>query len=963
MYIITKENLTNFLTQFQKIFNPILLGLFLFPPYILCGQFQKIETTPPNLKWHYKKSENFKVLFPKNLDSIANYTINYLENNIKNIKISPDFKIRKSPIILHNYNSISNGFVTSAPRRSELFITATPESSHFLHNNNWVDLLSTHEYRHLVQKEIAFRKPFNKIVYVLFGELAFSSVSRATMPLWYWEGDAVDIETRNSTFGRGRIPYFNLISRNNLMGGKKIKLNTQLLGSFKTKTPNIYESGYLMVKYLKDTFGIETFNKIVNKAQSQSMLPLSFSRALKKETNLNFKSLYLKSLNTLTVASTKTTNEPINKRKKNNYTSYLYPKDIGDGSIVFLQQGLGSFQYFGKINKDGSTSNVFMPGLINDHGRISSTKNKLVWLEFDKDPRWDKRVYSIIKILDIKEKKIISKSKKTYFSSVDISKDGEKLVALSNNPNGTQSLVFLNVEGCIKTNEINLKNGVYSNIRFSEKNTLIGIKNNNGIKHLFIYSINENKFDAFFKTNQNIGQPTQYGNLIAFNSDVDGVDEIILYNIKSKKTFMLKGGVLGNYYPSFSVDGEFLLFNSMTPKGFNVFKLKIKENIKEIKFSSFCVSCPVVDFKTKEKDKASFQYESKKLEKPFTLIRPITWGINNFSSSSKGLDDMSFGVTSQDVFGSLQFNGGYKYNFRDKKGEKFFGLSYQGLYPIFDFNLALKNETSQISNNDNLYDVFWKEKDMTFGIRIPLSFTNSKYFTNFLTSIEYSNSKVYDFIAPTFNGTVNIIKDFMGHYDIFVYYSRLHKKTKRQVSSPWGQAILFESKKTISSSDFSGRYFRSDIYLDFPGINTTHSLRTKFRYENQDNNDYMFHEKINFIHGYQNDGVFKNFYGWGVEYELPIVYPDISVGPLINIQRIRYTSFINGGQIKGKKNTFPYISFKENPISFGGEITFDINLFRQSALFDLGLRWSYITNTLNGKNNLVFELMLGSIGL
>ena len=90
----------NFLTQFQKIFNPILLGLFLFSPYVLYGQFQKTETTPPNLKWHYKKSENFKVIFPKNLDSIANYTINYLENNINNIKTKPDFKIRKSKIIL-----------------------------------------------------------------------------------------------------------------------------------------------------------------------------------------------------------------------------------------------------------------------------------------------------------------------------------------------------------------------------------------------------------------------------------------------------------------------------------------------------------------------------------------------------------------------------------------------------------------------------------------------------------------------------------------------------------------------------------------------------------------------------------------------------------------------------------------------------------------------------------------------
>ena len=225
---------------------------------------------------------------------------------------------------------------------------------------------------------------------------------------------------------------------------------------------------------------------------------------------------------------------------------------------------------------------------------------------------------------------------------------------------------------------------VFTLIFVSQKKTqLIGIKNNNGIKHLFIYSINDNVFETLFKTNQNIGQPTKRGNLIAFNSDVDGVDEIILYNIKSKKTFMLKKSLLGNYYPSFSIDGDFILFNSMTPKGFDVFKLKIKENIEEINFSIFCTSCPIVGFKTKEKDKASFQYESKKLEKPFTLIRPITWGINNFSSSSKGLDDMSFGVTSQDIFGSLQFNGGYKYNFRDKKGEKLFWIKLSRFVSYF----------------------------------------------------------------------------------------------------------------------------------------------------------------------------------------------------------------------------------------------------------------------------------------
>jgi len=46
------------------------------------SQFSKSETAPPGIRWQYKKSENFKVFFPKELDSIANYTISFLENNI-----------------------------------------------------------------------------------------------------------------------------------------------------------------------------------------------------------------------------------------------------------------------------------------------------------------------------------------------------------------------------------------------------------------------------------------------------------------------------------------------------------------------------------------------------------------------------------------------------------------------------------------------------------------------------------------------------------------------------------------------------------------------------------------------------------------------------------------------------------------------------------------------------------------
>ena len=120
----------------------------------------------------------------------------------------------------------------------------------FSNNNNWVNLLSDHEYRHLVQREVGYTSFFNRAVHYLFGQGVSSLLTRSSMPNWYWEGDAVDIETRVGDFGRGRIPKFNLITRMNKQSGVKLKYNRQTLGSFKYKTPNEYEVGYLMVNSL-----------------------------------------------------------------------------------------------------------------------------------------------------------------------------------------------------------------------------------------------------------------------------------------------------------------------------------------------------------------------------------------------------------------------------------------------------------------------------------------------------------------------------------------------------------------------------------------------------------------------------------------------------------------------------------------------------------------------------------------
>ena len=124
--------------------------------------------------------------------------------------------------------------------------------------------------------------------------------------------------------------------------------------------------------------------------------------------------------------------------------------------------------------------------------------------------------------------------------------------------------------------------------------------------------------------------------------------------------------------------------------------------------------------------------------------------------------------------------------------------------------------------------------------------------------------------------------------------------------------------------------------------------------------DYLFRNNINFISGYDNNYRFTNFFGWGFEYELPLFYPDFSIGPIAYIQRIRGTGFINGGTIEGNLNNGG-TTFTESPKSAGVGITLDLNLFRQTFMFDLGVKYSYVFGISDFEKGPSIEITLGSI--
>ncbi|HAO50274.1 MAG TPA: hypothetical protein DCR35_13840, partial [Runella sp.] len=114
-------------------------------------------------------------------------------------------------IVLQTQTVNPNGYVALAPFRSEFFCTP-PASNLLLGSQNWLDVLSVHEYRHVLQT-LNSRRGITKLGSILQGQGLWAVMSALSIPNWYSEGDAVIAETALSKNGRGRTSFFTLEQR------------------------------------------------------------------------------------------------------------------------------------------------------------------------------------------------------------------------------------------------------------------------------------------------------------------------------------------------------------------------------------------------------------------------------------------------------------------------------------------------------------------------------------------------------------------------------------------------------------------------------------------------------------------------------------------------------------------------------------------------------------------------------
>ncbi len=918
---------------------------------------QELSTNPTSVKWSKMKTDHFRFIFPKGMDSIANRTINVMEANYLPVSNSLNKPPRPISIIFQNQNTVSNGFVTYTPRRSEFFITP-PQDYTLLGTYNWLDQLATHEFRHVVQFEKSLTG-LTKILYPFIGNYGLSGLTNIVVPSWFWEGDAVGIETAFSTSGRGAIPNFSMLMRSQLIDYDKPFSFSKANGrSYKNNIPNHYVLGYNITSYMKDKYGFDIWDKILESTYKFPFYPFSFSNNIKKVTGKSIDQVYKIVYSDLKKQVSGQIENKIlydknylNYSKSKYYTNYEYPQILSEGKVLALKSGLSHIAQFVILDEKLGEKKVFEIGALNDGLTLSVSNNKVVWAEFMPDPRWTMRNFSNIKTLDLETGKVQQLTKKARLAAPSISPDGRQIVAVNTSESGKYSLQMMNAESGMVFNEFDNKENVfYQHPSWSnDGKSIVVVALLNNKKTMQQIDIETGRvINLLPYSNNNYAHPILKDSLLLYNNAQNGIDNIYLLNLNNGKTYAFTNAKFGAFNGVFSENSKEIIFTDFTSLGHRVAKIPFEvSNLIEMNSDE---SKTVKHFGNWMLDEANKKFSNSIINHKIKSTKYSKWNIFNLSSwgfvaSSTG-NSLALGIDSQDLLSTTTTSIGGTYNPTERQSSYFANINYEGFYPIISLGFenegrqttipkgTLKDQTVALVDN-------WRQQAIGLGIKLPFNFQRNKFYNklDIGTNFSHIEGQGYDlknrFTSQIGGSSIQSVTNYIN-------FSRKRKIAKRDVGSRWEQSALIYSRNTPFGNNLQSNLFAVQGSLVFPGIGKHDIIRFRGNYlANGAKNSYYFSSPVAFPRGYDYS-LFDKITMASIDYKIPIADPDFALGRLLYFQRIKAGFFADLGQ--GTYLDAKNITRKLGYNSFGVDLSTIFNVMRFLVPIEVGVRFNYTPN-------------------
>lgn len=904
-----------------KLLNTLILILISHTAF---SQLFDSSQNPPSVKFRQINTPKFQIIYPTLFESEAQRMANVLNTIIDDVSKSLGHAPKPISIILQTQGVISNGFVQMAPRRSEFYTIPAQEFD----SQDWLNSLAVHELRHVVQ----FDKLAPNLNAPLFEELKLALFG-INLPPWFFEGDAVGIETALTNAGRGRQPNFDMVLRTNEVSGDHFSYSKNYMGSLKNYTPGYYPLGYFMTTKIRRDYGPKILDSILERIKNLPIRPYNFSSSLKKFGGTGTHQLYLntmKEMDSLWIDQLSKVNykkyPTLNKEDAKLPTNYLLPYPTEDGSVICLKGSKAEVPAIILI-KNKEEKKIIKIGYQTEPN-LNYASQKAVWDEYRSDPRFGQRSFNVICTYDLKNKIYKQLTHKTRLFSPVLSPDGKKISAIKISTENIFNLVELDAktgeEIKIYPNPLNftLQTPAYN----STGNKIVLTLVNEQGKTLMVLNTENGATEKLLpQAHQIISRPCFYGDKIIYKAHYNGIDNIYAVDITTKKINQLSESQFGAFNPSVEPTSGTLLFNDYQSLGSNIVSIDLNApgSFKAFPQANTFVNyfSPLIAQENKPnvfKEIPNVQYSSsgyKELSHLFYFhsLRPIAQG-NPYLNDS----DFGFDLASNNKLSTLSATVGYLYNNALNKSQYNASFVYSKYYPQLSLNYenrARLSYTAKITGTDTTYVPFqWRENFTSLKVNIPFNtnWLNKSFYLNTQIQTSYTNRYELTLKPSNFRTVINFPMKYTLNEGINT------SRSPRDLAPKWGQniGIGYSHRPFSKFNDGEKLIVQSQFYL--PGFFINHSLQLSYNWQNT-SGIFVFDQDIPRASGYANLAPIKNLKNsLLLNYRFPIFYPDWELGPLAYIKRFRggfFADFENIGNGNGLR-------------TYGAELKADMNLLR-----------------------------------